>query len=77
VREITKTINGIDIVITSGIDIEDSEIIMPTTSKPYPSWKWVINEANETYWDSPVVMPIENGVTFKWDEDSLSWVRVN
>ena len=74
---ITKTINNIEVVILSGVDMPDSEIIMPETDKPFPSWKLVVNEAYDTYWDSPVVMPIENGKTFKWDEDLLSWEEVN
>jgi hypothetical protein len=74
---ITKIINGIEVVLLSGTDMPDSEIIMPETGKPFPSWRWVINEHNIAYWDSPVAMPVENGATFKWDEDSLSWIKVN
>jgi hypothetical protein len=76
-EQITKTINGIEIVILSGVDMPDAEIIMPETEKPFPSWRWVINEAYDAYWDSPVVMPTENGKVFKWDEPSLSWIKIN
>jgi hypothetical protein len=76
-ESITKIINNIEVVLLSGVDIPDSEIIMPETEKPFPSWKWVVNEHNIAYWDSPVVMPTENGKIFKWDEESLSWVKVN
>jgi hypothetical protein len=72
-----KTINGTEVLILSGIDIPDAEIIIPTEGKPFPSWRWVINEAGETYWDSPVIMPTENNKAFRWDEESLSWVQVN
>jgi hypothetical protein len=45
----------------------------PTTSQPFPSWTWVINQENIGYWDAPVPAPIENQVVYYWDEPSLSW----
>jgi len=44
--------------------------------QPYPSWKWVINELGQGYWDAPVPMPRENQVSYYWDETSLSWKEV-
>lgn len=72
-----KIIDGIEVVILSGVNMPDSEIIMPKTEKPFPSWRWVINEHNIAYWDSPVIMPREDGKIFRWDEESLSWILVN
>ena len=42
--------------------------------QPYPSWTF-----NETtcLWDAPTPRPESNQHLFTWDEDSLSWVRIN
>lgn len=45
----------------------------PTTPQPFPSWKWVVNEIGQGYWDAPVVCPREDQVVYYWDEESVSW----
>lgn len=37
--------------------------------KPYPSW---VLEENTCLWEAPIPYP-EDGKTYAWDEDSLSW----
>lgn len=37
--------------------------------KPYPSW---VLEENTCLWEAPIPYP-EDGRTYAWDEDSLSW----
>lgn len=39
---------------------------------PQPFASWVLNE-DSCLWDAPVPYP-EDGGTYKWDEDSLSWI---
>ena len=41
--------------------------------KPYPSW--ILNEQTGR-WEAPVPYP-NDGVMYKWDEDSLDWVAIN
>ena len=40
--------------------------------QPYPSW--TLNEGTLD-WDPPTPMP-DDGNTYNWDEDTLSWVEV-
>ena len=51
--------------------------------KPYPSWTWEYCEScGGVYrWKAPVEFPedgargpLEEGILYSWDEDSLSWV---
>ena len=46
---------------------------MPTTTKPFPSWTWYINENGIGYWDAPVLCPNEPLVVYKWNEETLTW----
>jgi hypothetical protein len=42
-------------------------ILLPS---PFPSW--ILNE--DTYnWEAPVIMPVEQGKHFIWNEDLLNW----
>ncbi len=72
---IIKEINGITVVILSGIDIPDADIPQPTSMSLHPSWRWVINESGDTYWDSPVPQPTD-GMVYTWNEASLTWIEV-
>jgi hypothetical protein len=40
--------------------------------KPYPSW--ILNDETAN-WEAPIPMP-DDGKTYVWDEDTLSWVEV-
>lgn len=41
--------------------------------KPFPSW--ILNE-DTCRWKAPVPYP-DDGVMYKWDEDSLDWIAIN
>jgi hypothetical protein len=41
--------------------------------QPYPSW--VLNDDTCT-WDAPTPMP-DDGLSYIWDEDTVSWILVN
>jgi hypothetical protein len=49
----------------------DKDAFIPP--KPYPSW--ILNEQTGR-WEAPVPYP-NDGVMYKWDEDSLDWVAIN
>jgi len=40
------------------------------TPQPYPSWT-----RNGSYWEAPTPMPTD-GKSYKWDEDTTSWVEI-
>lgn len=40
--------------------------------QPYPSW--ILNEET-CLWNAPTEMPVEEGKTFTWNEDTTSWVE--
>ena len=41
--------------------------------QPYPSW--VLNETT-CLWDAPVLYP-DDGQSYWWDEDTVSWVQID
>ena len=41
--------------------------------KPYPSWIW---NPDTLTWSAPVPYP-NDGNQYYWDEDTLSWVKIN
>jgi len=41
--------------------------------QPYPSW--VLNE-DTCHWNAPTLMP-DDGQTYEWDEDTVSWVQID
>jgi hypothetical protein len=51
----------------------DKELDAFIPPKPFASWK--LNE-NSCVWEAPVAYP-EDGKTYKWDENSGSWVEIN
>jgi hypothetical protein len=40
--------------------------------KPYASW--VLNE-DTCFWEAPTPMPVEEGKSFVWNEDTISWIE--
>lgn len=51
---------------------EDADVFIEPS--PYPSW--VLN-TNGHYYEAPTPMPEEgDGVFYRWDEDTTSWVQV-
>ena len=42
-------------------------------SQPYPSW--ILNKDTWS-WEAPVVMPIEEGKMYRWDETTINWIEV-
>jgi len=40
------------------------------TPQPYPSWT-----RNGSFWQAPTPMPTD-GKSYKWDEDTTSWVEI-
>lgn len=40
---------------------------------PYPSWIW---NSQDNKWEAPVSYP-EDGLTYLWHEDSLSWKNIS
>ena len=42
-------------------------------AKPYPSW---LLNTNICRWEAPIPYP-DDGNVYVWDEDTLSWVRVD
>jgi hypothetical protein len=41
--------------------------------KPHPSWTLNI----DTYlWNAPTPAPVEEGKSYAWDEESLSWLEI-
>lgn len=49
---------------------EDRDAFIP----PKPFESWVLNEAT-CLWDSPVPHP-QDGKSYSWDEESLSWIEI-
>lgn len=50
---------------------EENDAFIPP--KPYNSW--ILNET--TYqWDPPIPFPEPDGITYGWNEDTLSWIEV-
>jgi hypothetical protein len=41
--------------------------------QPYPSW---IKDEETYLWNAPTPMPVEEGKTFTWDEETLSWLEI-
>lgn len=48
----------------------EQNITLPIPPQPYPSWTW---DATLHQWSPPVPYP-DDGNTYAWDEDTLSWV---
>ena len=42
---------------------------------PKPFASWVLNNTTAD-WEAPVPMPVEEGKTFIWNEETVSWVEV-
>lgn len=42
---------------------------------PKPFASWVLNNTTAD-WEAPVPMPVEEGKTFTWNEETVSWVEV-
>lgn len=53
--------------------VYDTELDAFYPPSPFPSW---VLDTTTYGWAAPVPMPVEEGKSFAWDEDTLSWVEV-
>jgi len=49
---------------------EERDAFIPP--KPYNSW--ILNETT-FLWEAPIPWPVEDGITYVWDEETLSWIE--
>jgi hypothetical protein len=53
--------------------VYDAELDAFYAPSPFPSW--VLDTTTYT-WAAPVEMPVEEGKSFAWDEETTSWTEV-
>lgn len=75
--EIAETVTGKTCIEISenyliGIDWTWNDVVQNyVPPQPYPSW--VLNTSKKV-WEPPIPVPVTEGVTYIWDENSVSWV---